>query len=283
MRSQCGRGPGVCGAGDRPRTASSTCCVYDLIPQRLALAVAGLRASTTCPTTGCTTAPGGGQARRRRATGSAPSPGSRRCCSTRTTTWSITCTRSSPSIATSGLAPKRGGLPRRRPGPDDGPRPADHGRGIPGAAPSPRALVRRATSIALAAAIAATVAGCGGGDSGTAAPTGESPPAVHRERVTASACPAGLPDCRTTRGRIAYVQGLDPDGDGDAHFVIVDAQGITPSRPDLDRRPPRAAPAPAPRARRPDQRRRPGPDRLLRPEPDPRDRDPCRRPGRVVV
>ncbi len=87
--------------------------------------------------------------------------------------------------------------------------------------------MRRATSIALAAAIAAIVAGCGGGDSGTAAPTGEAPPAAHRERVAASACPSGLPDCRTTRGRIAYVQALDPDGDGDAHFVIVDAQGIT--------------------------------------------------------
>ena len=85
--------------------------------------------------------------------------------------------------------------------------------------------MRPATSIALAAAIAATVAGCGGGDSGTAAPTGEHPPAVHRERVAASACPAGLPDCRTTRGRIVYVEALDPDGDGDAHFVIVDAQG----------------------------------------------------------
>ena len=87
--------------------------------------------------------------------------------------------------------------------------------------------MRRATSIALAAAIAAIVAGCGGGDSGTVSPTGEDPPAAHRERVAASACPSGLSDCRTTRGRIAYVQALDPDGDGDAHFVIVDAQGIT--------------------------------------------------------
>ena len=39
-----------------------------------------------------------------------------------------------------GLAPKRGGLPRRRPGPEHRPRQADHGRGIPGAAPAPRAL-----------------------------------------------------------------------------------------------------------------------------------------------
>ena len=45
--------------------------------------------------------------------------------------------------------------------------------------------------------------------------------------VAASRCPPGLSGCRTTRGRIAYVERVDPDGDGDAHFVIVDPQGIT--------------------------------------------------------
>jgi hypothetical protein len=30
-----------------------------------------------------------------------------------------------------------------------------------------------------------------------------------------------------TVGRIVYVERVDPDGDGDAHFVIVDPQGIT--------------------------------------------------------
>jgi hypothetical protein len=45
--------------------------------------------------------------------------------------------------------------------------------------------------------------------------------------VTPSHCPAGLPSCRTTEGRIVYVERVDPDGDGDAHFVISDPQGIT--------------------------------------------------------
>jgi hypothetical protein len=36
-----------------------------------------------------------------------------------------------------------------------------------------------------------------------------------------------MPSCRTTEGRITYVERVDPDGDGDAHFVIVDSQGIT--------------------------------------------------------
>lgn len=45
------------------------------------------------------------------------------------------------------------------------------------------------------------------------------PPAAH--------CPPGLSGCRTTRGRIVYLERVDPDGDGDAHFVVRDPQGIT--------------------------------------------------------
>jgi hypothetical protein len=45
--------------------------------------------------------------------------------------------------------------------------------------------------------------------------------------VTPSRCPAGVPECRTTKGRIVYVERVDPDGDGDAHFVVSDPQGIT--------------------------------------------------------
>jgi hypothetical protein len=40
-------------------------------------------------------------------------------------------------------------------------------------------------------------------------------------------CPAGHPACRATAGRIVYVERVDPDGDGDAHFVVLDPQGIT--------------------------------------------------------
>lgn len=47
------------------------------------------------------------------------------------------------------------------------------------------------------------------------------------ERVAPSRCPAGLPSCRTTEGRIVFVERVDPDGDGDAHFVVADSQGIT--------------------------------------------------------
>jgi hypothetical protein len=51
--------------------------------------------------------------------------------------------------------------------------------------------------------------------------------ATPAETVASSRCPAGLPGCRTTEGRIVYVERVDPDGDGDAHFVVVDPQSIT--------------------------------------------------------
>jgi hypothetical protein len=47
------------------------------------------------------------------------------------------------------------------------------------------------------------------------------------ETVAPSHCPEGLSGCRTTSGRIVYVERVDPDGDGDAHFVVIDPQGIT--------------------------------------------------------
>jgi hypothetical protein len=86
------------------------------------------------------------------------------------------------------------------------------------------------------AVIVAILSGCGG-DSGTAEPS-VPPEAAGRsgsgaqerpatETVTPSHCPPDLSSCRTTKGRITYVERVDPDGDGDAHFVIVDPQGIT--------------------------------------------------------
>ncbi len=81
-----------------------------------------------------------------------------------------------------------------------------------------------------------TVSGCGRvgetTDSGSEARVIERPTADGRhespaQKVTPSTCPADLPSCRSTEGRIAYVERVDPDGDGDAHFVIVDPQSIT--------------------------------------------------------
>lgn len=82
-------------------------------------------------------------------------------------------------------------------------------------------------------AVLAMTSGCGGGSDlpERSAPNQEKP-VPRREKSTAdtvapSRCPPELPTCRTAEGRIAYVERVDPDGDGDAHFVIVDSQSIT--------------------------------------------------------
>lgn len=81
-----------------------------------------------------------------------------------------------------------------------------------------------------------TVSGCGrigeATDSDSEASVVERPPTHRRpeppaEKVTPSHCPAELASCRHTEGRIVYVERVDPDGDGDAHFVVVDPQSIT--------------------------------------------------------
>jgi hypothetical protein len=40
-------------------------------------------------------------------------------------------------------------------------------------------------------------------------------------------CPVGMANCREASGRILYVERVDPDGDGDAHFVLLSPQGVT--------------------------------------------------------
>jgi hypothetical protein len=98
-------------------------------------------------------------------------------------------------------------------------------------------LGRIAALVGVAALVAAS--GCGGGsvsgdgDAGSQAPpqvtAHPAPPRAARPaaKVAPSHCPAGHPSCRTTEGRIVYVERVDPDGDGDAHFVVVDPRGIT--------------------------------------------------------
>jgi hypothetical protein len=90
-------------------------------------------------------------------------------------------------------------------------------------------------AIACAAALVLP-GGCGAGGAtnpstdSTAArprPAAGKKPAPAPEPLVLSHCPSGHPACRTTKGRIVYVEHVDPDGDGDVHFVIVDPQGIS--------------------------------------------------------
>jgi hypothetical protein len=96
--------------------------------------------------------------------------------------------------------------------------------------------VRRAA--AAACALAAATAGCSSDDSDRAA----APPPPDARRATAepprkraapepalrrASCPAAASNCRTASGRILYVERVDPDGDGDAHFVLASRDSIT--------------------------------------------------------
>ncbi|HWT26116.1 MAG TPA: hypothetical protein VN213_21595, partial [Solirubrobacteraceae bacterium] len=50
-------------------------------------------------------------------------------------------------------------------------------------------------------------------------------------RVRRARCPAGLAGCRVATGRVIYVEAVDPDGDGDAHYVLaggtITARGLS--------------------------------------------------------
>ena len=91
--------------------------------------------------------------------------------------------------------------------------------------------MRPATIATLLAAL--VLAGCGGddgnGDPGEIGyskpvprPAAAPPPALPPAR-----CPAEATNCASADGTILYVERIDPDGDGDAHFVLVSDESIT--------------------------------------------------------
>ena len=87
----------------------------------------------------------------------------------------------------------------------------------------------RLAAIALLAAL--SVGGCSndssddGGHDRREQPAADptAPPAP----LKASHCPPELSNCKTASGRIIYVERVDPDGDGDAHFVLTSHEAIT--------------------------------------------------------
>ncbi len=103
-----------------------------------------------------------------------------------------------------------------------------------------RVIRGRAVAVeVLLAGVLLFAAGCGGGKD---AVSNEEPKAIERSapkarekpaqakpkvHVKPSRCPSGHPSCRSAAGEIIYVERVDPDGDGDAHFVLRDPQGIT--------------------------------------------------------
>ncbi len=100
-------------------------------------------------------------------------------------------------------------------------------------------LPRLGAAVSAALLLAAGAGGCGGSEASprehaetTTKPSSEKPAEAQGgdrkplsvERVP---CPPDLSGCRSARGTILYVERVDPDGDGDAHFVLVSPQSIT--------------------------------------------------------
>lgn len=97
--------------------------------------------------------------------------------------------------------------------------------------------MRRAASIsaALAVLLCAATVGCGGGEEGTAptaptAPTATTEPPASADPAAVTLRPPPCPpvdNCERAAGEIAYVERVDADGDGDAHFVLISRESIT--------------------------------------------------------
>ena len=84
--------------------------------------------------------------------------------------------------------------------------------------------------VALAIAVA-LMAGCGGAD--PAPPPVERPPAAKKPTAKPAKwpkrphCPHDAVNCKSARGSVIYVEAVDPDGDGDAHFVLASSDSVT--------------------------------------------------------
>lgn len=85
------------------------------------------------------------------------------------------------------------------------------------------------------------LAGCGGGDDppppAADAPTATAtatPEPERRATVRRAHCPADAENCAAVTGRVIYVEAVDPDGDGDAHYVLAGGQVTAPGLSVID-------------------------------------------------
>ena len=52
-------------------------------------------------------------------------------------------------------------------------------------------------------------------------------PSPPQKKLPKSNCPAERSNCVVASGRVIYVEKVDPDGDGDAHFVTTSSESVT--------------------------------------------------------
>ncbi len=105
----------------------------------------------------------------------------------------------------------------------------------------------RLLALGIVVAAAVGVAACGEDEPQRAEPRAAAPSATSaptpkaRRDVPRARCPEGVPGCRAVRGTIVFVEGVDPDGDGDLHVVLrggsVTGPGLTAVDVAAERRP----------------------------------------------
>jgi hypothetical protein len=90
--------------------------------------------------------------------------------------------------------------------------------------------VKRRAALATALVCLLIAAGCSTEESepgAAAAPATRAERAAPAPSLTPASCPPDASNCRTASGRVLYVERVDPDGDGDAHFVLASRESVT--------------------------------------------------------
>ena len=94
---------------------------------------------------------------------------------------------------------------------------------------------------ACALLLLALVAGCGGGNKEPSPARADAPPkatptpAPERvKKVRRAHCDPAADNCAVATGRVVYVEAVDPDGDGDAHYVLAGGRITAPGLSVID-------------------------------------------------
>jgi hypothetical protein len=89
--------------------------------------------------------------------------------------------------------------------------------------------------IVLVASMLLATAGCGGTPAEAPRPAPSASAEAPRERAIRSAdCAAEVARCVAVTGRVLYVEAVDADGDGDAHYVLAGGDVTAPGLSVID-------------------------------------------------
>ena len=78
-----------------------------------------------------------------------------------------------------------------------------------------------------AAALLLALASCGTAEEQRSTTRRAEPASKPKQEPPRLRCPEAASNCKSARGTVIYVEAVDPDGDGDAHFVLASNDSIT--------------------------------------------------------